>query len=171
MTETTLGLGDRIPGKHVQINNGIPQFSKLATNHTGYLSEKDGQQYYTIGEKGQPGYGVTYVNADSQIMTNIWTGQPLYGGRQKIEINEDNLQILAHSFESDVHRQLSRAGEYLKHSYEIVGMRQRSFELGCINSKWHLLTSLNTRLEIPFSKELPPPEIGLNLNLICCFLF
>jgi len=127
MTETTLGLGNRIPGRHVQINNGIPQFSKLATNHTGYLSEKDGQQYYTIGKKGQPGYGVIYVNADSQIMTNIWTGQPLYGGRQKIEINEDNLRILAHSLESDVHQQLSRAGEYLKHSYEIVENEAKKF--------------------------------------------
>ncbi|MED4202750.1 SA1320 family protein [Neobacillus mesonae] len=119
-TEMALGLDNRIPGNRYEINNGIPEFAKLATNHTGYLRENDGRQYYTIGQKGQPGYGVIYVDADTHIMTNIWTGKPLYGGSQKIEINEGNLRILEHSLGTDVHHQLSRAKEYMKHSLEIV---------------------------------------------------
>ncbi|WLR41649.1 dienelactone hydrolase family protein [Bacillus carboniphilus] len=84
------GYGHQIPGKRYNINNGIPGIDQAITNHTGYRNTKDGIQYYTIGEKGKPGYGRIYIDADSHIVTSIWTGIPLYGGySERIDIDKE----------------------------------------------------------------------------------
>ncbi|MGE6257287.1 SA1320 family protein [Heyndrickxia sporothermodurans] len=120
-TETALGLDKRIPGKHYEINNGIPDFSKLGTNHTGYLRNPDESQYYTIGVEGEPGFGRIYIDADEHIVTSIWTGEPLYSGDSiKIDINEENLNLLANGLKDSVLDRLSLVQEYLGHSREIV---------------------------------------------------
>lgn len=123
LTQTliALNLHDRIPGKQYEIFNGIPEFSKLATNHTGYLRNEDGTQFYVIGEVGKPGYGKIYIDADAHIVSSIWTGVPLYGGHsERIEINKENLDLLASSLQSHVMERLNLAHEYLGNSVAIV---------------------------------------------------
>ncbi|MDQ0187834.1 SA1320 family protein [Cytobacillus kochii] len=123
LTQTliALNLHDRIPGKQYEIFNGIPGFSMLATNHTGYLRNEDGSQYYVIGEVGKPGYGKIYIDADAHIVSSIWTGIPLYGGQsERIEINKENLDILATSLQNHIMERLNLSREYLGHSVAIV---------------------------------------------------
>ncbi|MFC0274542.1 SA1320 family protein [Metabacillus herbersteinensis] len=120
-TLSALDLHTRIPGHQHEIYNGIPEFSKLGTNHTGYLRVDGGVQYYQIGEEGQPGYGEIYIDADSHIVTSIWTGQPLYGGNTDyIEINKENLDLLALRLKDHVLERLELASGYLGKSVEIV---------------------------------------------------
>ncbi|WP_433959577.1 SA1320 family protein [Cytobacillus horneckiae] len=142
LTQTliALNLHDRIPGKQYEIFNGIPEFSKLATNHTGYLRNEDGSQFYMIGEVGKPGYGRIYIDADAHIVSSIWTGVPLYGGHSEhIEINKETLDILASAMQNHVTERLSLAHEYLGNSvaivedegtrfYERLNRLQRTFE-------------------------------------------
>ncbi|MBM7702326.1 SA1320 family protein [Metabacillus iocasae] len=123
LTQTliALNLDHRIPGKHYEIFNGIPGLGQVVTNHTGYLKEKDGRQYYEVGEVGQPGYGKIYIDADAHIVSSIWTGAPLYGGySERIKINKENLELLATSLQTHVVERLNVAHEYLGHSVAIV---------------------------------------------------
>ncbi|UXH43327.1 hypothetical protein N5C46_16745 [Rossellomorea vietnamensis] len=120
-TLIALHLDSRIPGKRYDISTGIPQigdkFNILKNNHTGYT---DGGKY-VIGIDGEPGYGKIYDEADAHIMTSIWTGEPLYGGHSdRIEINRDNLNLLAEAMQGDVSERLGHAQEYLIHSEEIA---------------------------------------------------
>jgi hypothetical protein len=120
-TLIALNLDSRIPGKRYDISTGIPQigekFSILKNNHTGYT---DGGKY-VIGIDGEPGYGEIYDEADAHIMTSIWTGEPLYSGHSdRIEINRDNLNLLAEAMQGDVSERLGHAQEYLIHSEEIA---------------------------------------------------
>ncbi|MEK5502382.1 SA1320 family protein [Bacillus sp. FSL M8-0168] len=124
LAEEGVLLGDRIPGKVIEIDNGVPFLSALMSNHMGYRmgenTEED--QSVEIGEKGKPGYGRIYISAGDHIVTSIWTGEPLYGniGSNKIEINKENLDLLAAALENDVLRRLGYVSEYLQHSNEIV---------------------------------------------------
>lgn len=120
-TETALRLGHRIPGYQYTINSGIPEFAKFSTNHTGYIGEENGKQYYYIGQPGQPGYGKIYIDADAHIVTSIWTGQPLYGGSsERIKINKENMDTLAGSLKSHVLERVALVESYLQNSNEIV---------------------------------------------------
>ncbi|MFC7786863.1 SA1320 family protein [Rossellomorea sp. GCM10028870] len=120
-TLIALNLDSRIPGKRYDISTGIPvigeKFSILTNNHTGYT---DGGKY-VIGLDGEPGYGEIHVEADAHIMTSIWTGEPLYGGHSdRIEINRENLNLLAEALAGDVATRLGYAQDYLTHSQEIA---------------------------------------------------
>ena len=122
-TEKSLGLGNRIPGVQYRINNGIPEFDKLSTNHTGYLREDDGRQYYQVGDD------VIYVDADSHVITSIWTGESLHGGgsSRKIVMDKGNLDMLANALSEDVAVKISRSGGYLENSNEIVEEESNQF--------------------------------------------
>ncbi|MDQ0233475.1 SA1320 family protein [Metabacillus malikii] len=122
-TETSLGLGNRIPGVQHRINNGIPEFDKLSTNHTGYLRESDGRQYYQIGDD------VIHVDADSHVITSIWTGESLHGGgsSRKIIMDKDHLYMLANALSEDVAVKIQRSGNYLENSNNIVEEESRQF--------------------------------------------
>ncbi|QHE63263.1 hypothetical protein FHE72_21450 [Rossellomorea vietnamensis] len=120
-TLIALNLDSRIPGKRYDISTGIPEigegFNILKNNHTGYT---EGGKY-EIGQPGSPGHGYIYDEADAHIMTSIWTGEPLYGGHSdRIEINRDNLNLLAEAMGGDVLTRLRQAQEYLTHSEEIA---------------------------------------------------
>ncbi|WP_406686151.1 SA1320 family protein, partial [Rossellomorea vietnamensis] len=120
-TLIALNLDSRIPGKRYDISTGIPEtgegFNILINNHTGYI---EGGKY-EIGQPGSPGHGYIYDEADAHIMTSIWTGEPLYGGHSdRIEINRDNLNLLAQAMGGDVLTRLRQAQEYLTHSEEIA---------------------------------------------------
>ncbi|WP_396194127.1 SA1320 family protein [Fictibacillus barbaricus] len=121
--ETALNLGHRIPGKQYVINNGIPELSKFATNHTGYIGNNDdnGIQYYIVGEPGKPGYGKIYIDADAHIVSSIWTGKPLYSEKtERIHIDQKQMDVLATSLKSHVIKRVDLVETYLKHSNEIV---------------------------------------------------
>ncbi len=122
LTQTLMALNlDRIPGHRHEIYNGIPDFAMLGTNHTGYLRNNEGTQYYEIGIKGQPGYGKIYIDADSHIVTSIWTGYPLYGGNsERIEIDKEQLVVLADALSSVVTERLELASSYMGNSVDIV---------------------------------------------------
>ncbi|WP_409290783.1 SA1320 family protein [Peribacillus sp. SCS-37] len=118
---SALHLDGRIPGSQFHINNGIPGFEYLTTNHTGYLKNEDGTQFYEIGVEGQAGYGRIYIDADAHIVTSVWTGQPLYGGRtDRIEINAGELDQLAGALKKEAAGRLGLAAEYLGRSSEII---------------------------------------------------
>lgn len=120
---SALDLHSRIPGHQYEIFNGIPvpTLGHIGTNHTGYLREDDGSQSYKIGIPGQPGAGEIFIDADAHIVTSLWTGSPLYGGNTEyIEINKENLLLLAERLESHVKARLDTANLYLGHSVEIV---------------------------------------------------
>lgn len=116
-----LGYGNRIPGHHFGINNGIPGFKTLKTNHTGYRGKGIDEQYYEIIPEGEPGAGKIYIDAGSHIMTSIWTGVPLYyGNSEPIDINVESLEQLANGIKDEIHTRVKRAHGYLKSSIEIV---------------------------------------------------
>jgi hypothetical protein len=120
-TLIALNLDSRIPGRRYDISTGIPQigenFSTLTNNHTGY----NDKGAYEIGQPGDPGYGKIHDEADAHIMTSIWTGEPLYGGHSdRIEINRDNLNLLAEALAGDVTTRLGYARDYLTNSQEIA---------------------------------------------------
>ncbi|MGE6754624.1 SA1320 family protein [Rossellomorea sp. NPDC071047] len=120
-TLIALNLDSRIPGRRYDISTGIPvigeKFSILTNNHTGY----NDKGAYEIGQPGDPGYGKIHDEADAHIMTSIWTGEPLYGGHSdRIEINRDNLNLLAEALAGDVTTRLGYAQDYLTHSQEIA---------------------------------------------------
>ncbi|MGM0854046.1 MAG: SA1320 family protein [Bacillota bacterium] len=120
-TLIALNLDSRIPGRRYDISTGIPQigekFSILKNNHTGYT---DGGKY-EIGQTGSPGHGYIHDEADAHIVTSIWTGEPLYGGHSdRIEINRDNLNLLAEALAGDVITRLRYAQDYLTNSQDIA---------------------------------------------------
>lgn len=110
-----MGYGDRIPGHHFEINNGIPSIDAFATNHTGYLKENINEQFYPVGN------GEIYIDADSHIMTSIWTGIPLYyGDSEPVQINVETLYQLADGIKNEVHSRVILAQTYVKNALEIV---------------------------------------------------
>ncbi|WP_412103613.1 SA1320 family protein [Rossellomorea aquimaris] len=120
-TLIALNLDSRIPGKRYDISTGIPEtgegFNILKNNHTGYA---EGGKY-EIGQPDSPGHGYIFDEADAHIMTSIWTGEPLYSGHSdRIEINRDNLNLLAAAMQGEVSDRLGHAQEYLTHSEEIA---------------------------------------------------
>ncbi len=126
-TEISLDMGHRIPGKQYEINNGVPELGHIATNHTGYkkgggIDSGDEGQFYTIGVKGQPGFGKIYMAADEHLVTSIWSGLPLYGGGQteRIDINPENLNLLATALENRVIQKVSFVQDYLGNSADII---------------------------------------------------
>ncbi|WP_018934395.1 SA1320 family protein [Gracilibacillus lacisalsi] len=126
MTLDSLGLGDRVPGKKHEIYNGIPgtaesKFGTIGSNHTGYLRNDEGTQYYEIRPDGGPGSGQIHVKADEHIVTSAWTGQPIYGdGSTNIRITPEALHTLANGLHDSVFNRLERASEYLSNSKEII---------------------------------------------------
>lgn len=121
-TEESLGLGDRIPGNKYGINNGVPLFSMLGSNHTGYVeADENGEFKIEVGIKGQPGHGFIYIGADDHIVTSLWTGSPLYGGQtEKIVLNKENMLLLSNGIQDQVKGRITNVQSYLNNSVSIV---------------------------------------------------
>lgn len=121
-TEESLGLGDRIPGNKYGINNGVPLFSMLGSNHTGYVeADENGEFKIEVGIKGQPGHGFIYIGADDHIVTSLWTGSPLYGGQtEKIVLNKENMLLLSNGIKDQVKGRITNVQSYLNNSVSIV---------------------------------------------------
>lgn len=121
-TEESLGLGGRIPGNKYGINNGVPLFSMLGSNHTGYVeADENGEFKIEVGVKGQPGHGYIYIGADDHIVTSLWTGSPLYGGQtEKIVLNKENMLLLSNGIRDQVKGRITNVQNYLNNSVDIV---------------------------------------------------
>ncbi|MGE7980524.1 SA1320 family protein [Psychrobacillus sp. NPDC093200] len=121
-TEEAIGMGNRIPGKKYNINNGVPLLSQIVSNHTGYVTpDKDGNFVVEVGIKGQPGHGYIHIGADDHIVTSIWTGNPIYGGyTEKIEINQENMILLSNGIRDQVKGRITNVKEYIGNSVSIV---------------------------------------------------
>jgi len=121
-TEESLRLGDRIPGNKYGINNGVPLFSMLGSNHTGYVeADENGEFKIEVGINGQPGHGFIYIGADDHIVTSLWTGSPLYGGQtEKIVLNKENMLLLSNGIGDQVKGRITNVQNYLNNSVSIV---------------------------------------------------
>ncbi|ALC87787.1 hypothetical protein AM499_19735 [Bacillus sp. FJAT-22090] len=128
-TEESIGMGDRIPGNKYGINNGIPMFSMLGSNHTGYVeADTEGNFKIEIGIKDEPGHGFIYVGADDHIVTSIWTGSPLYSGQtEKILINKENMLLLSDGIRDHVKGRITNVRDYIGNSVSIVSDESARF--------------------------------------------
>ncbi|MBP3040934.1 hypothetical protein J9303_15710 [Bacillaceae bacterium Marseille-Q3522] len=130
LTKTITGLkyDHRIPGKIHKIYNGVPSIDAIDENHTGYVRNEEGTQYYKVGTAGDPGYGKILMEADAHIVTSIWSGKPLYGGSsERIEINEEMMANLVNNFDANVLERLSLADTYIANATMIVHDENNKF--------------------------------------------
>ena len=130
LVETGINYDHRIPGDHYTIRNGVPQLSYIGSNHTGYVGkDKDGNFTITIGEEGEPGHGTIHIAAGDHIITSIWTGETLYGGPSElININKDEMEILADGIKTYITERLNLSSEYIDNSIEIVEHESEQFD-------------------------------------------
>ncbi|MFV8830334.1 SA1320 family protein [Alkalihalobacterium sp. APHAB7] len=115
-------LDHRVPGNQYDIYHGIPSLEALGPNHTGYVRQ-NGQHvpYYESGEPGTIDYVKIYMDAHEHIVTSIWTGEPLYGGRSiPIRIDREHLLKLGDGLETKVIERLKRTQTYINSSVAIV---------------------------------------------------
>ena len=128
-TEETIEMGDRIPGRKYGINNGVPSFSMLGSNHTGYIKQDaNGEYKLEIGIEEETGHGFVHVGADDHIVTSLWTGEPLYGSQsERIEINQDNLILLSQGIRDHVKGPISKVRDYVGKSVDIVHAENENF--------------------------------------------
>ncbi|WP_017473827.1 SA1320 family protein, partial [Amphibacillus jilinensis] len=130
LSQDAIGMGNQVPGLKYTIYNGVPSIAGIGFNHTGYRREDSiHTPYVTIGRKGEPGYGKIYVDAHNHIVSSIWTGQPLYGGRsERIDLNVETLQLLSQSIETSVLERLGLAQTYIGHTVEIINHESEAYE-------------------------------------------
>ncbi|MBM7542920.1 SA1320 family protein [Amphibacillus cookii] len=130
LSQDAIGMGNQVPGLKYTIYNGVPSIAGIGFNHTGYRREDSMHTpYVTIGRKGEPGYGKIYVDAHHHIVSSIWTGQPLYGGRsERIDLNVETLQMLSESIETSVLERLGLAQTYIGHTVEIINHESEAYE-------------------------------------------
>lgn len=128
--EVALSMEKQIPGSHYGINNGLPRFSMIVSNHTGYgKKDNDGKFTVEIGKKGEPGYGLIHIGADEHIVTSLLNGNVLYGGNSElVDINAETLRFLADGIKEQVKARLLLAGTYLKNSTDIVKYEHALFD-------------------------------------------
>ncbi|MRX73936.1 hypothetical protein GJU40_17525 [Bacillus lacus] len=115
-------LDHRVPGNQFEIHHGIPSNDALVPNHTGYV-RKDSQHvpYYESGEPGTVDYVKIYMDAHEHIVTSVWTGEPLYGGKSiPIKIDREQLLRLGSGLETRVLDRLKRTQTYIDSSAAIV---------------------------------------------------
>jgi hypothetical protein len=130
LSQRAIGMGDQVPGAQHTIYNGIPSKDGLGFNHTGYIRDENGQHvpYVTIGTEGEPGYGVIHVDAHSHVVSSIWTGHPLYGGRsERIDLNVDTIRMLSDAIDTSVLERLDLAQTYIGHSVDIIAHESDSY--------------------------------------------
>lgn len=120
--QETIKFDHRIPGKKYHINNGLPIFSGIISNHKGYVNaDPDGNYTVEVGTKGDAGHGSIHVGADYHIVTSIWSGAALHGGSSiPINLNTDDIFTLADGLKESVTGRLMLAGEYIDNAVDII---------------------------------------------------
>ncbi|MEN2667302.1 hypothetical protein AAHO55_10770 [Listeria aquatica] len=107
--ERSAGYTERLPGKNVILKNNIPLFATIASNHTGYDDpiKIDGEE--------------VLIDADAYLPVGVWSGAILTGGKgHKIDVNPENMKILANSMVSRMKGQITTAQSHVDHAVDIV---------------------------------------------------
>lgn len=107
--ERSAGYTERLPGKNVILKNNMPLFATLASNHTGYAGPImiDGEE--------------VLIDADAYLPVGVWSGEILTGGKgHKIDVNPENMKILANSMVSRMKGQITTAQSHFDHAVDIV---------------------------------------------------
>ncbi|EKF1958936.1 hypothetical protein OYM88_001393, partial [Listeria monocytogenes] len=109
--ERGAGYGDRLPGESHILQNNVPWLQTILSNHTGYDDAG-----VTVNGKNIP------IDADAYLPVGIWSGKVLTGGGkgQKIDMNPDNIRILANSLRTRMTEQISRGQFYLDTAVDLV---------------------------------------------------
>lgn len=107
--ERSAGYLSRLPGKNVIVNNNMPLFATLVSNHTGYSEsiKIDGEEIL--------------IDADAYLPVGVWSGAVLTGGKEhKIDVNPENMKILAEAMVSKMKGQITTAQSHVDHAVDIV---------------------------------------------------
>ncbi|EUJ42317.1 SA1320 family protein, partial [Listeria fleischmannii] len=107
--ERSAGYLSRLPGKNVIVNNNMPLYATLVSNHTGYSDpiKIDGED--------------VLIDADAYLPVGVWSGAVLTGGKgHKIDVNPENMKILAEAMVSKMKGQMTTAQSHVDHAVDIV---------------------------------------------------
>ncbi|MBF2677374.1 SA1320 family protein [Listeria welshimeri] len=109
--ERGAGYGDRLPGESHILQNNVPWLQTILSNHTGY--DDDG---VTVNGKKIP------IDADAYLPVGIWSGKVLTSGGtgQKIDINPENIRILANSLRTRMTEQVNMGQFFLDTAVDLV---------------------------------------------------
>lgn len=109
--ERGVGYGDRLPGESHILQNNVPWLQTILSNHTGYDDEG-----VTVNGKKIP------IDADAYLPVGIWSGKVLTGGGKgrKIDMNPDNIRILANSLRTRMTEQVNMGQFYLDTAVDLV---------------------------------------------------
>lgn len=119
--QETIKYEHRVPGTNYDIRNGLPIFSQIIPNHTGYAKDKNGEYRIEIGEKGKPGHGFIHLGADDHVVLSLWSSAPLKDGTNvPIDISVGDMMYFASGIKNEVAGRLNLAGEYIQNAVEIV---------------------------------------------------
>ncbi|EAD8644970.1 hypothetical protein AF450_05010 [Listeria monocytogenes] len=137
--ERGMGYGNRLPGESHILQNNVPWLQTILSNHTGYDDAG-----VTVNGKNIP------IDADAYLPVGIWSGQVLTGGGkgQKIDINPDNIRILANSLRTRMMEQIKRGQFYLDTAVDLV------------NNEGNHLDDRTTALQETFDNLLAEGEFG-----------
>ncbi|MDT0049745.1 hypothetical protein QJV38_08825 [Listeria cossartiae subsp. cayugensis] len=137
--ERGLGYGNRLPGESHILQNNVPWLQTILSNHTGYDDAG-----ITVNGKNIP------IDADAYLPVGIWSGKVLTGGGkgQKIDMNPDNIRILANSLRTRMMEQISRGQFYLDTAVDLV------------NNEGSSLDNRTTSLQETFDNLLAEGEFG-----------
>lgn len=117
--QDTLGL-NRVPGRIIKLNHGVPVLDLLAPNHTGYI-KADPDGVYEVGKPGDPGYGKIQFGADEHIVLSFWTGEPIHAsGGGLIDISKAEMEQLSAGIHSELIGRFGLAIGYIQSAVEIV---------------------------------------------------
>ncbi|EMZ7517020.1 hypothetical protein ABE429_001724 [Listeria monocytogenes] len=137
--ERGMGYGNRLPGESHILQNNVPWLQTILSNHTGYDDAG-----VTVNGKNIP------IDADAYLPVGIWSGQVLTGGGngQKIDMNPDNIRILANSLRTRMMEQIKRGQFYLDTAVDLV------------NNEGNHLDNRTTSLQETFDNLLAEGEFG-----------
>ncbi|EHK2486047.1 hypothetical protein KCL41_001738 [Listeria monocytogenes] len=137
--ERGMGYGNRLPGESHILQNNVPWLQTILSNHTGYDDAG-----ITVNGKNIP------IDADAYLPVGVWSGKVLTGGGkgQKIDINPDNIRILANSLRTRMMEQIKRGQFYLDTAVDLV------------NDEGNHLDNRTTSLQETFDNLLAEGEFG-----------
>ncbi|EAD9709475.1 hypothetical protein AF112_02255 [Listeria monocytogenes] len=137
--ERGMGYGNRLPGESHILQNNVPWLQTILSNHTGYDDAG-----VTVNGKKIP------IDADAYLPVGIWSGKVLTSGGkgQKIDMNPDNIRILANSLRTRMMEQIKRGQFYLDTAVDLV------------NNEGNHLDDRTTALQETFDNLLAEGEFG-----------
>ncbi|EAC8434179.1 hypothetical protein IT97_10650 [Listeria monocytogenes] len=137
--ERGMGYGNRLPGESHILQNNVPWLQTILSNHTGYDDAG-----VTVNGKNIP------IDADAYLPVGIWSGQVLTGrgNGQKIDMNPDNIRILANSLRTRMMEQIKRGQFYLDTAVDLV------------SNEGNHLDNRTTSLQETFDNLLAQGEFG-----------